>query len=330
MAMPDQSGLPNPNAGPAIPKDVIAQSKLLSKGLQNTARIRAAAATSLQDPQVQANLATPKINATQQVAQGAGVDARTGGTDIDRRFPRFVEINGKTVDVHTALNEHEQTEKPVFDVLRAAGVPLKKAMDIAHDMGLQAEKTIVPPEAWDEYTKMTNGILHATEHEPQVNPAPVDPAQAAAAAGKPSTSGNGLQFDPKTVAVGRPLTPEQTVMRVNPQALDAAFKATAPGSYDLVEGRMDRLKQFAASNPVSMAEVGAQNGRLSFTNGRTRVRLAAEQGLPEIPIAVDKANEDAVRALINQHGAPQGNGQPNATASIRKNQDTGVTTVTAQ
>jgi hypothetical protein len=53
---------------------------------------------------------------------GAGVDAITGGTDVDKSIPRIEVINGKPVDVHSALDVHEQTEVPIFKALVASGV----------------------------------------------------------------------------------------------------------------------------------------------------------------------------------------------------------------
>ena len=115
----------------------------------------------------------------------------------------------------------------------------------------------------------------------------------------------GINWDTKTVSGGGiPIRKDQTVINVDPKALDAAFRSTDPEFYkSLISGRMDRLRAHVeAGKPVSLAEVGVVNGRLGFTNGRTRARLAAEQGAGSIPIAVDKSNKADVLGLLYQYG----------------------------
>jgi len=118
------------------------------------------------------------------------------------------------------------------------------------------------------------------------------------------TKKNGeIKFDTKTIMSGAPIQPEQTVMHVDPVAFQKAYQATDPEfAKNLIAGRTERLKQFVAEgNPVALPEVGAVNGRLGVNNGRHRLALAAEQGLKQVPIAVDKGNEQAVKDVIAKH-----------------------------
>lgn len=113
-----------------------------------------------------------------------------------------------------------------------------------------------------------------------------------------------MNFDPNTVASGRPLSPDQRVVEVDPRAFDRAYAATDPDFRNgVIPGRSERLAEHVAQgNPVSMPEVGVYDGRVGVTNGRHRARMAADQGLERMPVAVDQGNEGAVTNMMRRHG----------------------------
>jgi hypothetical protein len=110
-----------------------------------------------------------------------------------------------------------------------------------------------------------------------------------------------IQFDPTTVAEGLPLGSGQTVMTGNARGLDDAFRRTNPLAYELSPKKMARLNEFVEEGKaVSLPEVVAESGQIRFVNGRHRARLAAQQDVTDLPIAVNKGNQPAIDALIEK------------------------------
>jgi hypothetical protein len=122
----------------------------------------------------------------------------------------------------------------------------------------------------------------------------------------------GINWDRATTGEGRTQIGSerhQTIINVDPVALDRAFKETSRSFYDLPAAAMESLKAHVATGgKVSVPEIalttGKRPGRIDFINGRHRARLAAEMGLESIPVAVDRGQEDAMRKLLSQH-APE-------------------------
>jgi hypothetical protein len=146
-------------------------------------------------------------------------------------------------------------------------------------------------------------------------PAPEN-AQAPAAASREAETDAAIaeiKWDRATTGEGK--TPvgserDQTVIDIDPRALDRAFKATSRSFYDLPGDAMERLKaHVAAGGEVSIPEIalteGKKPGRIDFINGRHRARLAADMGLESIPVAVDRGQEAALRKLLSQHEPEQ-------------------------
>lgn len=108
------------------------------------------------------------------------------------------------------------------------------------------------------------------------------------------------EFDPKLVGRGSRLAAGQVIIYVDPRALLAAHAATSPdyARYDKLTG----IQAFVESGKkLGVAEVGANNGVLDFTNGRNRAKYAELSGAKKIPIAVYKENVKEVRALLAKY-----------------------------
>ncbi len=125
-----------------------------------------------------------------------------------------------------------------------------------------------------------------------------------AVAGPPGARAGGkIAFDATRIGSGMPLYKGTKVLNVDPEALMRAFKSTDRDFYEnMSHGRMERLRDYVdKGNTLAMPEVGAYEGSIRFTNGRHRARLAAEEGVPSIPIAVDKGNEKDVQAILDKY-----------------------------
>jgi hypothetical protein len=92
---------------------------------------------------------------------------------------------------------------------------------------------------------------------------------------------------------------DQTILRVNPGALDRAFAATSPRLYASVHpGKVAHLMALPADVCINAPSVGVYEGCLTFENGRHRARAALLLGLKAIPVIVDKDNVAEVRGLL--------------------------------
>lgn len=111
-----------------------------------------------------------------------------------------------------------------------------------------------------------------------------------------------IVFDEATVGRGEPLQPGQTVVRVDPRKLIEEHGRVNPdyAKYDKTAG----VKEFAKNNKVSMAEVDAPDGIVSFTNGRNRVKVAADAGMRDIPVATFEPEKLAKFAPDSPSAAP--------------------------
>ncbi|HEX4828318.1 MAG TPA: hypothetical protein VFV12_08835, partial [Xanthobacteraceae bacterium] len=120
---------------------------------------------------------------------------------------------------------------------------------------------------------------------------------------------SGINWDRTTVGEGNiPVGKGQRVIDVDPKALDRALRMTDPEMYELIPGRMERLKSHVdEGKPVSMADVSvSEDGkRVSFTNGRTRTRLAAEHGDKSMPVVVDAEQAGKLQALVRKYAKPR-------------------------
>jgi hypothetical protein len=111
--------------------------------------------------------------------------------------------------------------------------------------------------------------------------------------------GADAMFDITTVGRGSPIAKNQEVVYVNPKALINAHRATDPdyASYD----RVQSVRAFAAKgNKLSLPEADVVKGKLAFTNGRNRAKLAEEAGLQSIPVAVTKGTAAAFKKRVAQ------------------------------
>ncbi len=90
----------------------------------------------------------------------AGGTSRSGDTIfIDRHIPQFVEVGGKSMDVHQALAVHEETEKGLMD--KGLSYPG------AHEQATAAERAKVESMGfdWADYQKAMLKYAAYTEHE---------------------------------------------------------------------------------------------------------------------------------------------------------------------
>jgi hypothetical protein len=122
-------------------------------------------------PHVRYSLAYPQIDTTHDVPYLAGASNSGPVTHIDRRLPQFdpkvLAGNGQPLDLHRALNVHEQVERATMEM----GVPYEKAH--AH-YATPAERSFVENAgaSWNEYEHAMDGYLNETEHENPANPPP--------------------------------------------------------------------------------------------------------------------------------------------------------------
>lgn len=105
-----------------------------------------------------------------------------------------------------------------------------------------------------------------------------------------------VNWDRATVSAGRPIGDNQVVLNVPVRALDAA--ARKDQELYIAEPKLQVAHYAESGQTMSIPEVGAANGRITFTNGRNRFAAARALGDRTIPIAVDAGNEDEVLDAI--------------------------------
>lgn len=104
------------------------------------------------------------VDRTHDVPYLAGKDEDTGGIDIDKRVPKTIPNNGKSLDVARPLAVHENTERKHM----AKDMPYAKA----HKLATIAEKVWITTHGynWAQYEASMRGYLRCTEHEHANNP----------------------------------------------------------------------------------------------------------------------------------------------------------------
>lgn len=125
------------------------------------------------------------------------------------------------------------------------------------------------------------------------------------AAGRAASAARSVIFDRSTVGRGAPISSDSEVVDVSPSALIRAHRATDPdyAQYNKVQAVSD----FASKGKrLSLPEADVVDGKLAFTNGRNRAKLAEESGLKTIPVAVSKGTGNAFKRFVSQYElAPQ-------------------------
>ena len=101
----------------------------------------------------------PKVDRRYDVPYLAGSSKDDRTVYIDKRVPRRLDINGKTIDPAEPLATHERYEHRL----------MRRGMDYktAHKKATEAEKAHVRGMGvnWNEYEHIIDGYINETEHE---------------------------------------------------------------------------------------------------------------------------------------------------------------------